>query len=266
MPQWIQDPWAGLMAIMGYWQTLITGIAAVLAAALTIGQSHRTERRRLRRQINAARATFPLVLSGVSEWAMEVAQLHMKIFALSETTGVERVPYPGLDAIDKAARDFPKPTVPTQLVTELKQMIEATDDEAVVRRITLMIGGIQILTSRMAGLGSDPTMTSRNQLIEQVIRAGVVYAQALSMFMYARQTTETVERSVEWDLVRTCLPMMRFREPEGTDFDLFADVLATIDKWKESGMKPGEDSAMTFAKPSSVSRWRQVFTRHRTSA
>ncbi|KQY28318.1 hypothetical protein ASD38_16695 [Caulobacter sp. Root487D2Y] len=69
------------MAIMGHWQTLITGIAAVLAAAFTIGQSHQTERRRLRRQINAARATFPLVLNGVSEWATRTAPSQETLYA-----------------------------------------------------------------------------------------------------------------------------------------------------------------------------------------
>ena len=71
--------WAGFVAWLDHWQTLISGVLAVAAAAVSIGflskqirQADKQEQERQRRRHATAKATLPLALSQIRD-STEVA-------------------------------------------------------------------------------------------------------------------------------------------------------------------------------------------------
>ncbi len=176
------------------WETLLTGGLAVLAAGVAIWATSKQDRDALRRKANAARSTLPLVLSAISDWARQTAA---SVDAVMPSPSDTFVP----SSILRAAE---WPGVPADHVQELKDIIEATDDEAVIARVSKMIGNIQVLSARLGGLSDPHLITGPGHLAGHIATAAIIHAQASSLFNYARRKAVSVE-AVTWDEVSTAI-------------------------------------------------------------
>ena len=209
------------------YQTLIAGIFAVGAAWWTIDATTSSERKRLKRQMNAGRITLPLVLSGIGEWAQAVGRLMMETMPLSDSD--ESFSRSVLDAIRL-------PPVPSEHVAGLKLVIEATDDEAVINRISKMVANIQVLDTRMTDV-HDPKMGIIKAHFEtHLIDAAIIWAEAASLFDFARRKSETTQRRLTWDEVRSALKVWLCYGPA------YDRMYAMVDMYASSNPDPEHDS------------------------
>lgn len=181
--------------------TLVTGVAAVLAAAFSIREVRKQIRSteiaaekqidhasRLHAEIrdskrDAARSSLPLALSSICEYS-EICTRQLAGILPHVREG--RVPrsfkYP----------DFPR--LPDNAISAIKETIEFID-EADRKTFARLISRIQVQHSRIRGLPDESRATSgvsRVNLDAYIIDSAIVYAQASELFDFARYDTDVV--------------------------------------------------------------------------
>jgi hypothetical protein len=189
------------------WQTLIAGLLAVLAAAVSvwflrkqISQTEALHQAALRRRFNAARATLPLTLSGLCAYATAlVGELSARRRARSPSN------------VNGSREPLLTPAPPTELVVSLQQMIEATEQKNVVALLSEIIGEIQVLTARVSGLTHYQTIRSVDTYI---IQGAGIHALASSLFDFARREVESGPISVNWESVVNALRAMNIHDSQ----------------------------------------------------
>ena len=209
--QWLYD-----------WQTLLSGMLALGAAFLAASQirkqivqveKHETERRT--RKFNAVRATLPLALSGICSFSKnmltELSQVRSAISHLGS------VPVP---------KSFNPPSPPSELVSALQDMVEATAQTNVIAAISEIISEIQTLSSRVDGLSDNAQIRQAigmdRNIDEYIIQTARMYALAEALFDFARRKDEFGPKELPWDRVYSAL---HFTNIEDHQFpDLYADL------------------------------------------
>jgi hypothetical protein len=191
------------------WQTLLTGFLALLGAWLTIdkindqiSQIDRIERKRLSRENQAVRATLPLTLSAICEWASGMA------IELNRA---------GLEMHDNGERmlgdSFAPPDLLFASIPEIQQIIRSTDDSTVVKPLCDIIREMQTLWARCDSLRESERGIVRVGILAEIdnriIQAGKIYALAGSLFEYSRGASESGPQEVTWDLVTQFLMRLR---------------------------------------------------------
>lgn len=193
-----------LLSALYDWQTLVTGIVAIGAAWVAahivrqqINQAREQENERLRRREIAARATLPLTLAGLSDYARGSAAELKSIVA-------------GLDILEtfNKAPTMTPADPPAHLIGAVERMIEATSDANVIRMLRAMLADMQVLNSRMNGLALElelepegPFDSIRMSMDVYLLQCGVIYAQSASLFDYARFKADTVPAELDWQSV-----------------------------------------------------------------
>lgn len=214
------------------WQTLIGAMLAIAAAGVSvwylrkqIAQVDRHEEGRLRRRLAAARATLPLTLSGVIDYVEAVANGLRDFHDELDTSGWVS----GDIALDV-------PTSPIALVPSLERMIEATSEVRISDRLSDLVSDIQILNARLADAGArgEYSSVSKNWISAQMIQAGLVYAQAASLFGYARRTSGSVGGEIEWDNIKGSLNGLQIWE------ERYPGVWEMIERRQKDGDLPGK--------------------------
>lgn len=207
------------------WQTLIAGIVAIGAALIggafvnaqiRLAKDQEDERRR-RRQA-ATRATMPLTLSALMEYARGCGQALRRLY---------------LAAHGNAARaaqmgTFDLPPVPGEKIVALAEIIEAGDRE-VGKAIAALLRNLQVQDARLRSTKAeilDPQSNTRSvstlALDDYIIDAADLYARCEGMLGYAREKAETVGGEPSAADLRRALTLMGFHEPA------FDRVKATI--------------------------------------
>jgi len=191
------------------WQTLISGLAAVAAAGISIRylskqirQTDQHEQARLRRRHAAARATLPLALSQICGYA-ETAVREMDILRCSLNSETSP-PAPG----------FSRPEPPIELVASLERMIEATDNASVTRVLSDIIIEMQVLAANLVALSGEEgrRRSARPNIDAYMVRAAKVYALASSLFPYARGEQDRMAKlDINAEVVRS-LKLMHLNE------------------------------------------------------
>jgi hypothetical protein len=191
------------------WQTLITGFLALFGAWLTIdkindqiSQIDRMEKKRLYREHQAVRATLPLTLSAICEWASGMA-IELNRAGLEMRDNGERM----------LGDNFAPPDLPFSYIPEIQQIIKSTDDPTVVKPLCDMIREMQTLWARCDGLKESERGIIRVGILAEIdshiIQAGKIYALAGSLFEYSRGASEAGPEKVAWDLVTQFLMSLR---------------------------------------------------------
>lgn len=186
------------------WQSLIGGILAIVAAFVgawllykQIRQVERHENERRNRRIAAVRATLPLILSGICQFAREmINELSSARTQLGNGTTIP------------TSSSFSPPPVPTAFVAALQDMIEATGDTAIVDLLSEIIGEIQVLSARAGSLidvRSRGIMGVGSNLDEYLVQAARLHALAGGLFEYARRRDEDAPSAIAWDRVASAL-------------------------------------------------------------
>lgn len=191
------------------WQTLIAGFLALSGAGLTISkisdqisQVDRIETKRLLRDHQAVRATLPLTLSAICEWASGMA-LELNRAGIEMTENGERMIGDG----------FASPNFPVAHIFEIQQVIRSTDEPTVIKPLCEIIREIQTLWARCDGLRDFQRGIVRvgiqSEIDTYILQAGKIYVLAGSLFDYARGASQVGPTEATWDLVTQFL--MRFR-------------------------------------------------------
>ncbi len=198
---WIADP----SLCWFEWQSLIGGILAIAAAGLgsrllymQIAQSERHESDRRQRRLAAVRATFPLALSGICAYSKEMLRQLAQV-RLANTD----------DSQEIAIKTFRPPRAPDEFIKDMKELVEAVDDESIVKLICEIIAQIQILDSRAASLTDQREMrhlvgVDRN-IDEYIVQSARLHVLTANLFPFARQESNDAPSEIAWDQIESLL-------------------------------------------------------------
>lgn len=191
------------------WQTLVAGFLALLGAWLTIekisdqiSQADQIEKKRLLREHQAVRATLPLTLSAICEWASDIA-LDLNRAGIEMAQNGERV----------VGDSFSPPDLPVAHIAEIQQVIRSTDDPTVIKPLCEVIREMQTLWARCGVFKDFQRGIVRVGMLREIdtyiIQAGKIYALAGSLFEYSRGASEAGPQEVTWNLVTQFLMRLR---------------------------------------------------------
>jgi hypothetical protein len=175
------------------WETLVTGIGAVVAAFFTVRrlQEQITQTQKLaddqrQRLARAARATLPLALSQLAQYATSCIK---GLYDLR--------PYFRTHSADDLAQRAQKcavwelPLLSDNVFNSLKECVEVIDDEP-AQAIVALIGHIQIQRSRLEGYISrarlnDPThLVAFSNIEHAMYDAAEIHARTSTLFPFSR--------------------------------------------------------------------------------
>jgi hypothetical protein len=206
------DTWT---TVLSNWQTLVTGILAIVAAFIGGGfvyyqtrTAQAADRDRLARRHAAARSTLPLVLSGMMEYARHVAAGLRRLYLSSVDDAVTR----------EAIIEFEIPPLPTDATRALSEVIEAASNE-MAEVISNLLSQLQVQNVRLRGMRDDAiagTPGRRNLLkIELDTYIGDVadiYARCEGLLGYARRETDTANADPSGEALQRALFLTGFHE------------------------------------------------------
>lgn len=208
------------------WQTLASGILAIVAALVgsvllyrQINQADRLEKKRAERRFAAIRATLPLVLKEICDFARRM---------LDELVRAREV-RPDV-SVGPVSEDYDPPEIALHLVSSLQEIIEATDSPWVVDWICEIIREIQILSSRSRSL-QDATDMRYNSSVpsnidEYIVQAARLHVITSNLYPFARGETDQPPDPISWDSVSSFL---FFRHIEREEFSGVYSVLKRRD-------------------------------------
>lgn len=234
------------MAVAEKWQTLISGLLAIVAALIGTGfvyhQTRQTrifERDRLHRRHAAARSTLPLVLSSIMEYARAVGRDLRNLYLASPGDHVQR------DALIA----WQVPAIPQDETVALAVVIEAASND-VADVIADLLGHLQVQAGRLRGLHADVVAGAagrrnilKSEIEEYIQDIADVHARCELLLDYARRETEAVQPAPTAKDKLRALFLMGFHE------GAFEGLKATIAKRGPSG---------TSARPRA---WRAIWNR-----
>jgi hypothetical protein len=206
------DTW---ITVLDHWQTLVTGVLAIVAAFIGGGFVHYqtqmarvADRDRLTRRHAAARSTLPIVLSGMMEYARHVGAGLRRLYLSSADDSVPRDAIVGWEI----------PLLPTDATRALSEVIEAASNE-MAEVISDLLSQLQVQNVRLRGMKDDAivgTPGRRNllkiELDSYIIDIADIYARCEALLGYARRETDTANADPSSEDLRRALFLMGFHE------------------------------------------------------
>jgi hypothetical protein len=175
------------------WETLVTGLSALMAAWFTVAhlkqQLRQTEdlaERAQRQRVKAVRAILPVALSQLTEYATTCIKTLYALWQYFETDG----------SLNRSRADLPAlklPPVPDDVLLLLKECVAVMDNDPAAAIVEL-ISHLQIqrtrFTAYMSRLEDHPrdggNALKRGHIDHGIWDAAEVYARASSLFPFAR--------------------------------------------------------------------------------
>jgi hypothetical protein len=207
------DTW---VTVLFNWQTLVTGILAIVAAFIGGGfvyyqtrTAQAADRDRVARRHAAARSTLPLVLSGMMEYARHVGAGLRALYLSSAGDAVTR----------ESIIEWMTPPLPSDATRALSEVIEAASNE-MAEVISDLLGQLQVQNVRLRGMKDDAIAGTpgRRSLLKIELDTYIsdiadIYARCEALLGYARRETETANAGPSADDLRRALFLMGFHEP-----------------------------------------------------
>jgi hypothetical protein len=175
------------------WQTIIAAAIALAAAIIAvvftkkqIKLAEQQENTRRRSREAATRSTLPLALSSICQYGISsgVALAQWRHSVQQDHFGAENPV-------------FRLPNFPSETIDPIERMIEASTLEAVRKRLAQVVSNVQVLATRMDGIARREGGDTLPYLEDNIILAARVYAQAASLFEYARYESDEVARELD---------------------------------------------------------------------
>ena len=219
---------------LDHWQTMITGVLAVGAAAwaasiargqLSAAKDQLTEQRAQEQRargarLRAARATLPAALSAVCGYAKETADA---VRAHMAATDAARM-------LGDRPSGMPPVQFPSEALSVLERIIEFVDRGEIAVRIESILREAQVLDVRFR----DRVVLGAFDAPSFMLQAASIYARAESLFEYARNQSDTVDIADLWD--RTFVAFRLF----GLHGARWDDVRTFAQRSRDRGDMPGE--------------------------
>lgn len=227
------------------WQTLIAGVLALVAAGIgfyfinrQILQAEQHEGDRIERSFDAARATFPLVLSDLAAYARETADFYSVPFRSTATSaGVSRKHF----AVEEDEL-LSAPAMPDETVPDIRRFIEACPDKEARNYLSKLIRELQILRARMESMVEDLNHRSASTMVHVranleagLIKSALIHAYCENFFEFARGETSEVPEPPSASEINSSLNKLGFW---GTIGD---EIRATVERrYGDSGAGSGD--------------------------
>lgn len=230
------EQYTGALGVLFQWQdlagalagTLVSGVAVVVSVrALRAAQrqvdvglkqlnlTHAQDEARRKSRENAMRASLPPVLSEIIRWTKSI------------TDGLRELP---LDLKPAERKAYRIPEIGKDVGEALSRMIEATDNEVLIVRLSSVIGNMQVLHARL-GMINDTGMGLVTDNIDSfILDSLVVYAQASSLFDYARRHADVVPVRLPYDDLSGAVDSMGLHGPRWAALYRMIDYVKTDGK------------------------------------
>ncbi len=202
-----QFDWWKKDGLLSQWQTLVSGLLAIVAAGIGAAFVHaqirlaeRHEQERVARRFDACRAVLPLTLSALCSYGRDCAAFLLPIYNQREgssiPTGIEHRGVPIVDG---------------SITTGLREMVEASPVE-VRTEIATLLGELQVLRARIEDLPrsilSQSHLVTASNIEAYISDAARVYARAIGMFDFARREVDEIEVKIDVPAVTSALRQM----------------------------------------------------------
>ncbi|RVK81371.1 hypothetical protein CN157_04970 [Sinorhizobium meliloti] len=224
--------WVGTFQWLETYQTLIAGLAALLAARWSVRaillqikkddravraqmlQVERIEKERKEAKHTAARATLPLSLSALSNYAQTCGLLLHGLLRSCQ------------DEILPASVKVPEfPTLPDGAIATIKELVEFSDP-ALVRTLSQLTAKLQVQSSRLRGLKRDlgvREIVNQQSLEAYALDAVEIYARCSELFAYGRFENEEPPPELTVRTIANAVHSIGI-------FDDFYEIL--VERWK----------------------------------
>lgn len=193
---------------MDRWQTMLTGLAALIAAAVSvyflrkqIAQAESSENHRRKRRLAAARSRLQMTLSTISHYGSDSIAFLKR---LRDAVGANQ-PVPAL-------ADAPRPILPEPSVLALEAVIEATDSDEFAGFLADLISEMQVLNSRLSALPEEAQALGVHNLDAYLMNAAKIHAFASGAFPYARRETTEPPTELDWSDVTSAFRLQHVYE------------------------------------------------------
>jgi hypothetical protein len=195
------EPWryTTFLDALDHWQTLLTGVLALVGAIATVFYIHRQikqaddlENARRRREEIAARAVLPLALTRVVQYAIQCLRVIRDHSARPVMPGAPLGP------------EMDIPTVQGDVVGALQACVRY-GDERVVSQISTLLALLQVQRARLGELISRSSQRpdrriTRFEAMGAMTDAAEVHAKASALFDYGRETADMRARSTREEI------------------------------------------------------------------
>ncbi|MCW2361602.1 MULTISPECIES: hypothetical protein [Sphingobium] len=169
------------------WQTLITGVLAVVAAIFSIrqvrqqiDQTAQLEVERRARSFSAARARMPAALDKLSGYCEEIGNLMITIWP---NAGIRRPLY--------FSSEITIPKAPESVINDLASLIETTDNEAFAAFLATLISKIQLIDARMRDSRLlEKISSSKTTVYDRVLDVAELNSFVDTAFAFARHEVD----------------------------------------------------------------------------
>ncbi|MEM6858066.1 MAG: hypothetical protein AAF559_09350 [Pseudomonadota bacterium] len=207
------------------WQTLVSGILATIAAAITIRilwlqlkQSDRREERQMVREHQAKRFLLVFTLSSVISYSVDAMKALSLALANSAPSG-------SLDS-------WSAPVFPIETIRSLSEFLETSENEVVNARIAFLITQLQMLDARLRSMTEyegDRVIALHENLAVYLLQAAKVYQVTGSLFIFARGEVDELDAKLSREQLASHL-----------QFNDYGEGNEAFERWLDRWMSRGE--------------------------
>jgi hypothetical protein len=197
------------------WQTLVAGLLAIGAAFIggryimvQVREAQRQENDRLARAYAGARASMPLALSAVSEYAMGCGRLLRPLLAQAKD---ETIPH----------QEIAFPPLPVEVIAAFQRIVETATEPKVSEVFARFLGALQVQAARLRSMEPNLSPTAPSsvhvfsaELEERILDAAVIWARAAALFEFARGKSDEPPLEFKGADRLTALHLMGFYDYE----------------------------------------------------
>jgi hypothetical protein len=204
-----------IVACLKDWQTLIAGAFAIGAAFIgghyimeQVREDRRQEGHRLERAYAGARASMPLALSAVSEYAMECGRVLRPLHAQARDETISH-------------QEVVIPPLPVEVIAAFQRIIETTADQNVSDVFARFLSALQVQSARLRSVAANLSPFAPSSVIvvsaeleDRILDAAVIWARAAALFEFARGKSDSPPLEFNGRDRLTALHLMGFYDYE----------------------------------------------------
>ena len=197
------------------WQTLVAGVLAIGAAFIgghfimvQVREARRQDDDRLTRAYAGARASMPLALSTVSEYAIECGRVLRPLQAQAKD---ETIPH----------QEFAVPPLPVEVIIAFQRIVETAPDRNVSEVFARFLGALQVQAARLRSMAGNLSTAAPSavlvvaaELEDRILDAAVIWARAAALFEFARDKADEPPTEYKGPDRLTALHLMGFYDYE----------------------------------------------------
>ncbi len=162
--------------------TLLASSVAIAGVLTTLQQNEENRRLERARKLSSARAFLPPALSNFCGIAQNGVRRLRTVYEAQNRR----------NALNNAELELSRLSLPDEVVTVFRDILEYTDDEGVSKRVQMLLREYQIQYARVQSLIRDANVSQDSYLRQLVVGWAYLYAITGTLFEYSRNEHHTV--------------------------------------------------------------------------